>query len=100
LYVGGYQAGTATHLGASRTSAGLGDAFVTRVTTTSGLDWVRLFGNEAQTYVVRVVAGRGGGVVMNFDNNGSGSVPVGSTTQQLNDLDSLIVHIPPSGELP
>jgi hypothetical protein len=100
IHLGGSQVGSATHLGSSQTSAGLGDAFAIRISSNGSLGWVRLFGNSGQTYVVRIAAGRGGGLVVNFDNGGSGTVTLGSTTQQLNDLDSMIVHLPPSGELP
>lgn len=100
IHLGGSQVGSATHLGSSQTSAGLGDAFAIRISSNGSLGWVRLFGNSGQTYVVRIAAGRGGGLVVNFDNGGSGTVTLGSTTQQLNDLDSMTVHLPPSGELP
>jgi hypothetical protein len=100
VYVSGSQEGTASYLGTSRTSSGLGDAFVARVSPTSSLDWVTLFGNAGQTYVVEIGSALGGGVIANFDNGGSSTVTIGSTTQQMNDLDSMVVHIPPSGELP
>ena len=64
------------------------------------LDWVKILGNSDHTYVVKIGTALGGGVILNFDNEGSGSVQIGSTAQQMNVLDSMIVHIPPSGDLP
>jgi hypothetical protein len=100
VYVGGFFSSTATFLGASRTSAGGTDVFIMNVSATNSLGWVHDFGNSAVTYVARIGLALGGGVILNFDNGGSGAVSVGSTTQQMNDLDSMIVHIPSSGTLP
>ena len=100
VYVGGFFSSTATFLGTSRTSAGGTDVFVMNVSATNSLGWVHNFGNSAETYVARIGLALGGGVILNFDNDGSGTVAVGSTTQQMNDLDSMIAHIPSSGTLP
>ena len=100
VYVSGMQSGTATYIGNSRASAGYEDAFVVKVSPSASLDWVKILGNSDHTYVVKIGSALGGGVILNFDNEGSGTVQVGSTAQQMNVLDSMVVHIPPSGDLP
>lgn len=104
VYVGGYQQGTATYLGTSRTAAATGtygvSGFVAKISPTNSLDWAKILGNSDGTNFAKIGGGLGGGVVVNFDNLGSGSVTVGTTTQQMNGHDSMFVHIPPSGDLP
>ena len=100
VYVSGVFSGSTNFLGTTVVSAGYQDAVVMRMSASGALSWVRRFGNASTTYDTYIASALGGGINAYFDNSDSSSVTVGSTTHQMNDLDSLIVHIRGDGTLP
>jgi hypothetical protein len=100
VYVSGVFSGSTNFLGTTVVSAGYQDAVVMRMSASGALSWARRFGNASTTYDTYIASALGGGINAYFDNSDSSSVTVGSTTHQMNDLDSLIVHIRGDGTLP
>jgi hypothetical protein len=71
-----------------------------KITSSGSLQWLRSAGNAAATYYSLVRIARGGGAIWNIDNAGSSTITIGTETKQLNDLDSLVIHVAADGSLP
>jgi hypothetical protein len=100
VYLSGTFSGTSVLLGTSKSAVGSSDAFVMKISSANTLQWVRAIGNIHTTYYSLVGLARGGGVILNMDNAGSSTVTIGTIIKQLDDLDSLVIHIPADGTLP
>jgi hypothetical protein len=100
VYLSGTFSGTSVLLGTSKSAVGSSDAFVMKISSANTLQWVRAIGNIHATYYSLVGLARGGGVILNMDNAGSSTVTIGTIIKQLDDLDSLVIHIPADGTLP
>ena len=99
-YLSGTFTGSANLRGVTRTAIGDSDAFLMKITSSGSLQWLRSAGNAQATYYSLVRIARGGGVIWNIDNAGSSTITIGTETKQLNDLDSLVIHVAADGSLP
>jgi hypothetical protein len=99
-YLSGTFTGSSNLRGTTRTAVGAADAFVMKITSSGSLQWLRSAGNAETTYYSLVRIARGGGAIWNLDNAGSSTITIGSETKQLNDLDSLVIHVSADGSLP
>ena len=99
-YLSGTFSGSSNLRGTTRTAVGNSDAFLMKITSSGSLQWLRSAGNAAATYYSLVRIARGGGAIWNIDNAGSSTITIGTETKQLNDLDSLVIHVAADGSLP
>jgi hypothetical protein len=99
-YLSGTFTGSANLRGVTRTAVGDSDAFLMKITSSGSLQWLRSVGNAQATYYSLVRIARGGGAIWNTDNAGSSTITIGTESKQLNDLDSLVIHVAADGSLP
>jgi hypothetical protein len=99
-YLSGTFTGSANLRGVTRTAVGDSDAFLMKITSSGSLQWLRSVGNAQATYYSLVRIARGGGAIWNIDNAESSTITIGTESKQLNDLDSLVIHVAADGSLP
>lgn len=100
IYLSGIFQGSSVFRDTTRTSVGNYDAFVTKISSSGVLQWMRTIGNTDTNYYSLVALAAGGGVIWNIDNSGSSSLTIGSSVKQLDDLDSFVIHIAADGTMP